>query len=265
MQVSHVLWGLVAGLALAAPGQVRAEWTLVGCGTNSLLYDVDPLTGAVSNMRDVGTTPLVGISLSPAGQLYGLAFNQDLYTIDPVSATSSLVGYLGFQIGEGGLAFDPTSGVLYGMSHTIDGVRHLFTIDPQTGLGTDVGPVPQTDLDPSAVVIDEAGTLYILDTYNDELLTVDQTDGDVLSSISLSRSLGSIAGMDFHPDSGVFYVADGGGAGTDSLYTLDVVTGQLTLMGSTGLSQGLAGLEFIPEPATLLLVVFAATALPRRR
>jgi DNA-binding beta-propeller fold protein YncE len=262
-----LLWvgGLLAGLALAAPGQVHADWTLVGCGSNSLLYDVDPLTGAVSNERNVGTNPLLGISMSPGGQLYGLAFNENLYSIDPIGATSVLVGYLGFQIGEGDAAFDPTTGVLYGMAHTIDGVRHLFTVDTETGLGTDVAPVNQTDLDPSAMAFDAAGTLYILDTFNDELLTVDETNGDVLTSVALSRSLGSIAGMDFHPDSGVLHVADGGGAGTDSLYTLDVLTGQLTLMGSTGLSQGLAGLEFIPEPATLLLYVFGASVFLGRR
>ena len=71
--------------------------------------------------------------------------------------------------------------------------------------------------------------------------------------------------MDIDPETGGFYVADGGGAATDSLYTLDPISGELSLIGPTGLDQGLSGIEFIPEPGTLTLLLLGALGMVRSR
>ncbi len=248
----------VPSMAVSAP--------LVGHGSNATFYDLDLDTGAALNPRDVGTTPLIGISLSNDGVLFGVGFNDRVYTIDPIAGTSQLVGLLGFSIGEGDIAFDPTTGTLYGLAFVdSESARHLFTIDTETGLGTDVGAIPVPSLDPSAMVIDDAGDLYVLDTFHDELLQIDKTDGAVLLSVELSLSLGSTAGMDIDPDTGEFYVADGGGGATNSLYTLDHISGELSLIGPTGLGQGLSGIEFIPEPGTLTLLLLGALGMVRSR
>jgi len=76
--------------------------------------------------------------------------------------------------------------------------------------------------------------------------------------------LGSVAGMDVHPVTGAFYVADGGGGGTNQLYLLDVSTGRLDVIGELGVVGGLAGLAFLPEPSTVLLLTLGAAAIRRK-
>ena len=49
------------------------------------------------------------------------------------------------------------------------------------------------------------------------------------------------------------------------MYTLDTLTGELTEVGSLGLDTGLAGLAFVPEPATALLLGLAAVMGAARR
>jgi DNA-binding beta-propeller fold protein YncE len=133
-----------------------------------------------------------------------------------------------------------------------------------TGVATVVGNI-NTLGDLSAMAFDDGGTLYAIDTTGELLLTLNKSNAQIITSVPLSRPLGAVAGMDFHPDSDVLYVADGFTAGTDLLFTLDVNTGILTEVGPTGLANGLAGLEFVPEPATLALLLIGGLPLIRRR
>lgn len=219
------------------------------------LYDVDPATGAATNPRSTGLDRAVGIAFSGDGTLYGLtnaaASNPNaLYTIDAVTGAGQFVGITGLSnIIEGDLAFDPIGDLLYGL-YELDGAsRRLFTLDRGTGTAV---PLPGTlPGDPSAMAFAPDGTLYVIDTTLQTLMTVDKTTGLSTGSVALNVTLGSAAGMTVDPDSGTFYVADGESDGTDKLYTLDVVTGQLTEIGSTGVSEGLAGLAYLPEPSAL--------------
>ncbi len=63
-------------------------------------------------------------------------FLGSLYTVDPVTGTSTAVGPIGF--GVTGLAISP-AGILFGCTTTPSGMQHLITIDPYTGSATDVG------------------------------------------------------------------------------------------------------------------------------
>jgi hypothetical protein len=88
----------------------------------------------------------------------------------------------------------------------------------------------------------------------------------VISTAALSTSLGTTAGMAIDPSTGTVFVADGSQGGTNSLYTLNLSTGFLSLIGSTALADGLAGLTFagqavaIPEPSSLLQGITATLA-----
>jgi len=62
--------------------------------------------------------------------------------------------------------------------------------------------------------------------------------------VNVNIDLGFTGGMDFDPESGALFVADGGNLGTDTLYTLDPDTGVLSPIGPLGETFGLAGLEF---------------------
>jgi hypothetical protein len=79
-------------------------------------------------------------------------------------------------------------------------------------------------------------------------------------SATMNVNLGSAVGMTCHPVTGVAYVGDNisiVSGGTNSLYTLDPMTGQLTLIGPTGDPNGIGGLAFVsvPEPSSLALVL----------
>ena len=236
----------------------------------AVLYDLDPSAGQVANPNSAGIAYLVGIAFSPNGVLYGLSNAADpddpnsLFTIDPDTGISQPVGATGLgNIIEGDLAFDPTTGIPYGLYNLDIGQRQLFTIDTQTGAATVIPGSLSGDA--SAVAFDSTGMLHVIDTSLQELLTVDKTTGATLTATSLSTALGSVAGMDVDPATGVFYVADGESGGTDALYTLDATTGELTEIGSTGLVDGLAGLAFLPEPTSLLLLAVGVVAMRARK
>jgi DNA-binding beta-propeller fold protein YncE len=258
---------LVAAVPVAATPLTGNSFT----GANgAVLYDIDPLTGHAGNPRSTGIDNLVGIAFSPDAHLYGLSnsaaasYANSLFRIDPDTGASELVGPTGLgSVTEGDLAFDRTTGSLYGFWNADQGQRQLFTLDTATGTAT-VIPGSLSG-DPSAMAFAPDGTLYVLDTSLQKLLTVDRASGAILTTTDLSTSLGSTAGMDVHPATGVFYVADGQSGGTDRLYTLDPATGLLTDQGLLGLDTGLAGLAFLPEPGTLLLVMFAGAAMLRRK
>jgi hypothetical protein len=83
----------------------------------------------------------------------------DLYEVDPFSGTMTSIGPIGFAVT--GLAFDPTSGILYGATsnNSSPHPRSLITIDPASGAGTYVGTLdgsqPFPDID-----FDSTGQLY---------------------------------------------------------------------------------------------------------
>ncbi len=238
-----------------------------GTTQQSVLYDLNTATGAAGNPRLVGIRHVVGIACSSRGVLYGLTNSAasvspgSLLTIDVSTGASQVVGPTGLTaISEGDLAFDPTSGVLYGCYNLISGERQLFTLDVRTGAATIIPTALPGDL--SALAFAADGSFYAVETSLGRVLRIDKTTGALLGSQSLSVGLGAVAGMAVDPATGIFYVADGGSGGTDKLYTLDPTTGELTEVGSTGLADGLAGLTFvIPEPAALTLLVLGMSFL----
>ena len=263
--------GLVAGLICTEPAAAVPLYGVCFNSTQaSVLYDVNPLTGRATNPRSLGLDHLAGISFGPGGRLYGLTtataplLPNSLVRIDPLTGSSELVGFTGLSgIVEGDLAYDRTTGSLYGLYQLSSSTRQVFTLNAATGAAT-LLPVSLSG-DPSAMAFDSSGKLYVLDTSLKRLLTVDKTTGATQTSLTLSRSLGSVAGMAIDPETGVFYVADGDSAGTDTLYRLNPQTGYLTTIGATGLADGLSGLAFLPEPGSLVLLGVGAALLGSRR
>jgi hypothetical protein len=256
--------------AVVAPAHESAA-QLLGVGwLDASLYDVNPATGAASNPRSTGRQRLGGITISREGILYVLSIEltgppagASLYTVDQNTGSTQRVGSLVAGFPEGDIDFDPTSGLLYGVTRG-GGGSNLYRIDAQTAQLTLIGTI-SGQLDSSAMAFDHAGTLYILNTgqpVNESLLTVDVTTGQILQSVPLNLNLGSVAGMDFDRSTGILYVCDGFQDGTDTLYTLDPATGVLSPVGSTGLADGLAGLTFLCPPGITGRVVFEDDATP---
>ena len=251
-----------------------AATPLLGLGTTengsiASLYDVDLATGVASNPRNLGVTSVVGITFGPGGTVYGLmtfagTYPNSLVRIDPATGNTTQIGPTGFSsVFEGDIAYDPVSGRLYGLTDitgTGPDPRNLFTLNPATGAATVVGDIAATG-DPSAMAFSPEGALYVLDNVDggppDRLYRVDPATGVAISGVDLSTRLGFTGGMAFDPATRNLYVADGGTEGTNALYSVDPSTGVMTRIGGLGplAPRGLAGLAFVPEPASFAAVV----------
>ncbi|MBI5866320.1 MAG: hypothetical protein HZB38_17760 [Planctomycetes bacterium] len=262
---------LVAWVTALSLLSVRAagDFVLLGdtVGDAPLLCNLNLQSGIATDPRAT-VYGLVGIAFdAQANSLYGMTtFAGDppnaLVSISLSDGTGQMIGPTGLPfIYEGDLALDPLTGTLFGVQNAIAGRRELFTLNTATGAATTVGSIAPTG-DFSALAFSPDGTLFAINTSGDStssvLVTLNPSTGAILSSGSLGVNLGNTAGLAFHPETGVGYVADGGNLGTDSLYELNN-NGSLRLIGHTGITTGFAGLTFVPEPATfaaLLLLTF---------
>ncbi|MEE8451576.1 MAG: zinc-dependent metalloprotease family protein, partial [Thermoguttaceae bacterium] len=234
---------------------VPVEFVLYGISFGGSIYNLDQTSGlAVFSSLSASVDNPVGITLRPedgnfylltdanASNIVGTEPNS-LYKLNPYEDSSfrkTLVGPTGLTGGvmEGDLDFDPTTGILYGLytgGPFGSPRRELFTMDLDTGEAQIVGTINHP-ADLSAMAFNRAGDLYVLDNGIGSLLKVDKTTGAILSQVTLSRGLGTLAGMDFHPETGILFVADGGSDSSNvrNLFTLNTSTGFLTLIGSTG-------------------------------
>ncbi len=221
------------------------------------LHDVDISTGAVSNPRDLSEPYLTGIAFAPNNDLFTLSFfpaatPNSLFRVEQSTGDMQLIGSTGVRIVEGDIDFHPLTGILYGIQEEKTGASfdsNLFTIDLETGAASVIGAIVNYPADLSAMAFDRNGTLFVLDTTHEALYTVDPTNAQIVTSVSLSQPLRGMAGMAFHPTTGALYVADGHEVWSTmrNLYTLDSDTGLLTTIGPT-IEYGLAGLAFVPEP-----------------
>ena len=224
---------------------------LLAIDVNGILYDIAKVTGEAGNERYTGVGFPVGITATPDGTIYVLSSTvggpspNSLYEVDPRTGGSELIGVTGIPaIAEGDLAYDPLSGMLYGLMARSPSIwppvsQGLFSIDPSTGVATAAGTLSVSQM--SAMAFNGSGDLFILDGRGQALLTVDKLDGDILDEVSISGSLEGPAGMIVDPVSGWLYVTSRVG---DSSYVhvLDPDTGQLAPIGPTnvGLMSGLA-------------------------
>lgn len=281
----------VIALAMLVGGGSAGAVQLVGTSfADGMLYDVDAMTGAAGNARQIAVYPcdtpceespvavtyVAGIEVSPAAPasfriVTTLSNVANPNTVMAGALADPLVGFgfatppLAAQIGEGDLALAPDGADLYAIGLTQTTAPYLLLRITSSEVQV-VGQIGFSDV--SGLAFDAAGTLYALDTGADTLLVLDPDDASTLASTPLSEPLGAVAGMDFDSTSGVLYVADGGTGGQDALFTLDVETGVLTGIGALGLANGLSGLAVVPEPGAFPLGaagIVALVAWGRRR
>ncbi len=251
-------------VAVLSPGPVSVAGHIL-YGTDDLknLYDVDTTTGLASNGRGDDPAGFAGIANSPTDILYGLTNTEFIYAINPADGAGAFVSLVNSPFGEGDIDFDPISGTMYAIGFAGNA---LYTVDPTDGSFTDIGDMIGLS-DPSGMAFNDNGQLYVIDSVTDSLYEIDPANAAIISTTPLSSPLGEYVGMDFHPSTGMLFVADGGSNSTDLLYTLDTGSGNLSSVGTTK-TGGLSGLEFvIPEPTTLMLagIGFAGLIARRRR
>jgi hypothetical protein len=214
------------------------------------LNTLSTMDGSPTLVGDFGVDGVMAGLAYDAGQeiLYGTdSFNDTLYSIDPSTGATTLIGLLGGERIHG-LAFDGATGTLLGAPGLSgDG---LYQIDTSTGAATLIGHIGFFFEDPRDTVSGlgfhpQTNVLYgSISGPNrvGKLITIDTSTGKG-SPIAETQPLTGIA---FHPVTGDLYGVDNGaGLDPDALYAVDIVTGLATFIGETQLLNNL-GLEFLP-------------------
>jgi hypothetical protein len=180
--------GLLA-LGLTLPGIVRADIIDYAVTMGNQLGTIDLQTGAftqIGTVNGIAGSVTEDLARLPRGLLYGSNANSELFLIDPVALTTSLVGTCGNTIF--GLAFRQ-DGTLFGCSDNT-----LYQINPNTGAATLVGAmgVNSTYYD---IKFDSGGHLYLVE--NSTLYLVNTSTGQALQ-IGQSGAIGfNVWALDF--------------------------------------------------------------------
>ncbi|HYD47018.1 MAG TPA: hypothetical protein VEB21_01655 [Terriglobales bacterium] len=170
---------------------------------------------------------LLGARYSEA-QLYGADGSggnaSNLYILDPASGSIiSTVGPIGFAVT--GLAFDPTTGTLYGSTsrNELAGLApSLITINTATGAGTLVGPINLGGQGAADIAFLADGTLLgWIEPSNDDLATINKATGQA-TIIGEAFEGTSEAGLSVNPADEVFF---GGDASVQGLLQINPATG----------------------------------------
>lgn len=175
-----------------------------------------------------------------AGILYGADGSggnlSTLFTIDTATGAATPIGAIGFSITA--LAFDPTTGALYGGTSRTPifsgGPNGLVRIDVATGTGTYIGDYNYFTNNMSDIAFNSAGTLYGADT-GGGLYTIDTSTGQASFIGDPSPSTNS-PGIAFDSQ-GTLYMD-----GKSGLFTINPTTGGIasTIFSTIGSQYGQA-------------------------
>lgn len=127
-----------------------------------------------------------------------------------------------------GLAYSPANDRFF----AINTGRLLQSIDPVSGIATDVGTVSGTSLTFSSLAFDPAGrVLYSITPGNGQLWRIDPSS--LVATPVGAATAREVAGLDFDVEAGVLFGIEDGGAGS-RLIRIDTSTGVSTIVGSLG-------------------------------
>lgn len=152
----------------------------------------------------------------------------NLYTIDSSSpATPSSIGAIGFGIT--GLAIDPITGILYGVTNHNSAVNpdSLVSINKTTGAGTFIGALGTRISD---IAIDSAGNIYgFSGTTAGGLFSINKSTG---AATAVGGGYIVTGGGCAFDASDVLYLSDNGTQPGRNLNTVDLITGVRTVVNS---------------------------------
>lgn len=155
------------------------------------------------------------------------------------------------------MKWDHTSDTLYAMKVVAGGDNRLYSIDPDTLVATEVGPVDGAGVDPGAIVIGIAispeGLMFGLDIIADVLLAIDKETGDasVIGPTGIDANFAQ--DMDFDPLTGTLYWAGYLGGGNSQMFTVDPATGAATSIGNIGGGNELLSFSIaLPRPVSCM-------------
>jgi hypothetical protein len=205
-------------------------------GSTRELYTLDTTTN-ISTLRVTlsGTQRFFTFDARPSdGVVFAADIGGMLYTLDIDTGVPTPIGPMGLP-NVVTLAFDPTSGILYGLCRTGPGT--LYTIDPATAVCTLVGPTSNSTN--YGLSCSATGQLFATSSTG-SLSMLDKLTG-------APTTIGGNAGLFLMEDAafdaaGVLYFADFDG----SIHQVDTATGNNVAIFNTGLGNGLLGLVEAP-------------------
>lgn len=269
------IWSLAGGTANAA---------LIGLSSRTdSLYSIDPDAGAATAIGPAGGN-YAGAGLSfLGGELFATdlllqipppAWNIQTARIDFVAGASTPIGAQGGSLNWHGLASDEALGLLYSIALDQEGqpLKAMTADGTVSTIGTGTG------IDGRGLAFDDANRiLYATNSSDESLYSVDVATGIAQRIGALGLGIDtSHVGLAYDEINKILFL--NGGVDNVSplignLYSVDVITGQATLIGSNGVEfvDGLTwvnlGARLVPEPATLALfgAGFASLCVFRRR
>jgi hypothetical protein len=142
---------------------------------DSHLWMINTSNAAVTDMGGVGQTA-IDATADASGKMYALTQDlttSDLFTLNPPSTSSTMVGATGF-IGTGLVAVTSDGSHIYaGASDPVTGTTDLYSVNPLTGVGTLIG-------DTGFFIINGLfvnGVLYGFDDNTNAIVTINLTTG----------------------------------------------------------------------------------------
>ena len=248
---------LLSVVVLAVGGEAFAAtiWSTQDDGER--VGTIDSITGASTDRGNTGQTGAFAAAFDVDGTLYTI-FNGfsnlpatsvgavKLATVDQNTGIASAVGSRGTPL----IAIDfDASGQLWGVGFTD---QILYQIDKTTGATTGIGITGVVSHD---LAFDSSGTLYSVD--NNTLHSLNLTTAEETLVTTFTGILaGEVMGIMFDSSDTLFATTH---VTNSPLYTLDVVTGVASIVGTTMFHKPHGGDIYVipapvPEPSTLLLV-----------
>lgn len=278
----------VAGaMAVAASaGAARAE-LVYGVTQSGFLASWDSATpGTVlmaSAIQGLATNEdLVGLDLRPAtGELYGLGSFSTVYRLDAATGVATRVGP----------AFSPAlSGTSFGFDFnpTVDRIREVSNADQNLRLHPVTGGLAMMDgdlryaaadpnfgADPNIVhaayTSNFAGAtstrLYVVDSGLDILALQSPPNDGVLNTVgALGTDVTELGGFDISGGTGVAYMTiRDAQLARSTFWTVDLVTGQATMVGEVGGGAIITAMAVVPGPGVPALAAAGLGLMARRR
>jgi Ca2+-binding RTX toxin-like protein len=248
------------------------------------VFQLDPVLDRIDRNRVVAMeNNLAGIQVSPVDdRIYGVSAAGELLLIEELRGVTKGVGQLilsnataviPIAIGEGDLAFDPTSFNPNQQDFLLDAyfvsgnnsqqanrlfraqlnyggcIGQLLSCSPTVSAATTVAQIPQAQ-DLSGIAINAAGEIYLLDAglrQNAQILQFDRNTGEVRTVVQLDPPPGTMifGAIDFSPVDGLLHGLLSTGQ-TDTYFTVDLQqTPPVASMKPLSINRGTSGLDYI--------------------
>lgn len=211
-QVNHFGTADTSTGSFGMVAQVGAKWqglaystdagVLYAVNTDRQLFTIDPNSGAATLLGTLSGSPgtITAMTYDRVNKrIVGMLQNTgQLAAIDPNALTATGFGASTFG-NVGGLAFDPTSGKLYGVDDTAAGTR-LVSFDPNTGAKATIGALGAGINDCNGMAyVDAEDALFTIDAGSENLLRVDRQTGAATVVGNTGSLFGSAYGMEAIP------------------------------------------------------------------